>query len=160
MKYIYDGGEWMINFDRYAAYLESVRGQLPAHVYAFAADPNHFNLNSRSSLHDAWLEKLCVVEPATGSRSEVRAIEIHLRLLGPFHDRYINLVYTGVSMYDLGAPARPGEPRFTHTAHGDLLTHEVRFENDRLVHEILFERKVTFLIECSDIKHSEEPIAA
>lgn len=150
----------MIDFDRYAAYLESVRGQLPAHVYAFASDPNHFNLTSHSSLHDAWLETLCVIEPATGPRAEVRAIEIRLRLLGPFHDRYINLVYAGVSKYELDAPPRPGEPHFTHNAHGDLLTHEIRFENDRLIHEILFERGAIFLIECSDIKHSEEPIAA
>jgi hypothetical protein len=160
MKYIYDGKEGAIYFDRYASYLDSIRDQLPAHVYDFASNSNHFDLTSHSSLHDAWLESLCVVEPATGSRSEVRAIEIRLRLLGPFHDRYINLVYTGVSKYGLNAPSRPGEPRFTHTAHGNLLTHEVRFENGALVHELLFERDAAFLIECSDIRHSEEPIAA
>jgi hypothetical protein len=31
--------------------------------------------------------------------------------------------------------------------------------NGLLVHELLFERDSTFLIECSDIRHSEERIA-
>ncbi len=143
-----------IDFACYARYLESIRYQLPAHIYAFASDSRHFDLNSHSSLHDAWLETLTILETASGERSQIRQLEVQLCLLGPFHDLRIHLHYTGVTQYRFITP-----PRYDHPAHGDLLTHEVRLGHDGLlVHELLFERDATFLIECADFRHSEEPI--
>ena len=110
---------------RYRAYVDSIRDQLPAHVYAFASNMGHFDLTSHSSLHDAWLESLTVREAATGERNEIRRLEIHLCLLGPFHDRRIHLRYTGVARYRFDTPAKYGESRYEHTAHGDLFTHDV-----------------------------------
>jgi hypothetical protein len=148
-----------IDYPEYEKYLESIREKLPQHVYAFAANPDHFNLESRSSLHDAWLESVAVNEVATGKRSEIRQLEVRLSLLGPFHDRRIQLHYTGVAQYSLKAPPKYDQSRFQHTAHGDLFTHEIRLGlNGLIVHELLFERDATFLIECSDIRHSEELI--
>jgi hypothetical protein len=149
-----------IDFRRYAAYVASIRDRLAPHVYAFVSDPRHFDLTSHSSLHDAWLESLSVREAATGEHREIRRMEITLDLLGPFHDRRIHLRYMGVTSYRFAAPPRSGEPRFERTAHGDLITHEIRLGQDGLlVHELRFERDATFLIECSDIRHSEEIIA-
>jgi hypothetical protein len=102
-----------------------------------------------------------VNENASGERHEIRRLEVKISLLGPFHDRWINLNYTGVTRYTFDTPARYGDPRYEHTAHGDLFTHEIRLgQNGLFVHELLFERDATFLIECSDIRHSEELIAA
>jgi hypothetical protein len=149
-----------IDWTRYSAYVEAIRQKLPAHVYSFASDPRYFDLSSHSSLHDAWLESLSVREVSIGKRSESRRMEITISLLGPFHDRRIHLQYTGVTRYSFAAPPRYGEPRYHHTAHGDLFTHEVRLGPEGLfVHELLFERDATFLIECSDIRHSEERIS-
>src|SRR5262249_19569328 len=58
MEYILNAETDGIDFDRYSAYVESIRTRLPSHVYAFASNPCYFDLNSRSSLHDAWLEDL------------------------------------------------------------------------------------------------------
>lgn len=149
-----------IEYGKYKEYVESIREKLPEHIYAFAANPDYFNLKSHSSLHDAWLESLTVMETASGDRSQVRKLEIKISLLGSFHDRRIHLHYTGVARYSFDAPPRYGEPRYEHTAHGDLFTHEIRLGHQGLfIHEILFERDATFLIECSDIRHSEELIA-
>jgi hypothetical protein len=149
-----------INWTRYSRYVESIRDQLPSHVFAFASDSRHFDISSHSSLHDAWLESLTVREAASGERQEIRTMEVAISLLGPFHDRRIHLHYTGVTRYTFSAPPQYGEPRYEHTAHGDLLTHEVRLgQNGLLIHELLFEREATFLIECSDIRHSEERIS-
>jgi hypothetical protein len=158
MDYLYKKpGE--IDYPQYEKYLQSIRGKLPEHVYAFATNPDHFNLESHSSLHDAWLESVVVNEVATGERSEIRQLEIKLSLLGPFHDRRIHLHYTGVAQYSLQAPPRHDPPRYRHTAHGDLFTHEIRLgSNGLIIHELLFERDATFLIECCDIRHSEELI--
>lgn len=147
-----------IDFNRYARYVESIRDRLPAHIYAFASDQRFFNFTSHSSLHDAWLESLTVREAASGERDEIRRLEIEIILLGPFHDLRTRLLYTGVTHYSAFAPAKPEHPRYEHTAHGNLFTHEVRLgESGGLIHEIIFERDATILIECADIRHSEEP---
>lgn len=44
-----------INFDRYFSYIESIRGKLPSHVFAFASQAKYYDLESPTSLHDAWL---------------------------------------------------------------------------------------------------------
>lgn len=159
MEYIINSETEGIDWTRYSRYVESVRGRLPPHVLAFASDSRHFDLSSHSSLHDAWLESFTVRECASGTRREQRRMEIAISLLGPFHDRRIHLSYTGVARYTCSAPPRYGELRYAHVAHGDLFTHEIRLGHDGLlVHELLFERDATFLIECADIRHSEEMI--
>lgn len=133
---------------------------MPKHVYDFAADCGHFDLTSHSSLHDAWLESITIQENASGDRSQVRVSEITIRLLGPFHDRHIHLRYEGVTGYSSVMPARHGEPRYTHTAHGDLYTHEILVnERDLLTHKLLFERESTVFIECANITHRETPLS-
>ncbi len=159
MEHIINGHTEGIDFTRYAAYIESIRDKLPAHIYSFASDPRYFDLSSHSSLHDAWLESLIVREASSGQRHEIRRLEIALCFLGPFHDRHIHLNYTGVTRYTFTTPPRYDDPRYEHTAHGDLLTHEIRLGHEGLfIHELLLERDATFLIECSDIRHSEEKI--
>jgi len=149
-----------IDYGKYETYVQSIREKLPKHIYDFAANPNHFGPRSHSSLHDAWLESLVVNENASGARNEIRRLEVKISLLGPFHDRRIHLQYTGVTRYSFDTPARYDDPRYEHTAHGDLFTHEIRLgQNGLFIHELLFERDATFLIECSDIRHSEELIA-
>ena len=160
MEHILNPETGGIEFDRYAAYIAAIREKLPPHVYHFASDPAHFDLSSHSSLHDAWLESLTVREVASGERKEIRRMEVALCLLGSFHDRRIHLHYAGVTRYTFTSPPRHGEPRYEHTAHGDLFTHEIRLGHDGLlIHELLFERGTTLLIECSDIRHSEQSIA-
>jgi hypothetical protein len=159
MEYILNDEVEGIDYDSYRAYVESIRERLPPHVYAFALDSRHFDLESHSSLHDSWLESFTVQETASGERHEIRRLEIAIALLGPFHDLRIHLRYTGVTKYSFSAPPRYGHSRYDHTAHGDLFTHEIRLGHEGLlVHELLFERDATFLIECSDIRHSEELI--
>lgn len=146
-----------LDFKGYLRYVDSIQARLPAHVFAFASDPAHYDLQSRSSLHDAWLQSLSIAETAQGERQEVRRTEIRLSLLGPYHDRQIHLHYRGVEAYAFQNPSRHGEPRYTHTAHGDLLTHAVWVNSTGLlVHDIVFERGTTLRIECTDIQHVQE----
>ena len=159
MEHILNPETGGIDFTTYSAYVASIREALPPHVYAFASDSRHFDLSSHSSLHDAWLESLTVREAASGERQQIRRMEVSLSLLGPFHDLRIHLHYTGVTRYDFTAPPRYDEARYEHTAHGDLHTHEIRLGHEGLlIHELLFERGATLLIECADLRHSEEAI--
>ena len=156
MEHIINSQNDGIDFVKYAAYVESIRDRLPEHIYSFASDSRYFDLSSHSSLHDAWLESLTVREAATGPRSEIRKLEIHICLLGPFQDRRIHLRYIGVVRYGCNASAHEGD----QIAHGDLFAHEIRVsEGGTLIHELLFQR-ATLLIECGDIRHLEEMINA
>jgi hypothetical protein len=157
MEYILNDKVEGIDYSAYLKYLLTIRADLPEHIYDFASNSNHFDLSAASSLHDAWLESLIVREVASGSRNENRKLEVKLSLLGPHHDRLIHITYSGVERYSFNSPARPGEARYTHTAHGDLLTHEIRLgPHGHFLHEILFERGSTLLVEFSGFSHHEE----
>jgi hypothetical protein len=157
IEHLFTAEDGHLDFKGYLRYLASIQARLPMHVFAFASDPSHYDLHSRSSLHDAWLQSLTIGETAQGERQEVRRTEIRLLLLGPNHDRQIHLHYRGVEAYSFRSPARHGEPRYVHTAHGDLLTHAVWVNAAGLVvHDIVFERGTTLRIECTDIQHTQE----
>ena len=159
MDYIVNSETEGIDFTRYSRYIESIRDLLPSHIYAFASDSQYFDLSSPSTLHDAWLESFDVREIAIGKRQEIRRMEATVILLGAFHDRLIRLHYTGITRYSFQAPPQYGKARYEHTAHGDLITHEIRLGHEGLfIHELLFERGATFFVECADIQHSEQPI--
>ena len=99
-------------------------------------------------------------EPASGDRQEQRRIEIEIHLLGSDHDRRIWLTYQNVCSYALLTPAEFRLPPFG-VGHGDLLIHEVRLsEAGYVVHEILFSRGSTIVIECDDLVHNEALITA
>jgi hypothetical protein len=157
VEYILNTDTCGIDSRRYKQYVDSIRDALPEHVYAFASNEAYFNLASHSSLHDTWLEELTLKEISQTGRD--RVVQIHLSLLGPFHDRKIHLHYIDVSQYSLAAHPEYEEQRYQRVFHGDLITHGVRLGRDgRFVHELLFKSDATFLIECADIRHSEELI--
>jgi hypothetical protein len=142
----------------YRRYLESVRDAMPEEVHRFASDMRHYDRSSPQSLHDAWLDSLVVREQASGDRREIRRLAVDIDLVGPFHDRRIRLRYRGVQAYRFDTERAEGA-RWTHTAHGDLLMHEVRLgEGGNVVHELRFERRGTFLIECESFSHVQETL--
>lgn len=160
MEYIITPASNIIDFHSYQKYLLSIKDRLPAHVYTFASDEKYFDLRSPTSLHDAWLETCTIKESGTGNRNQIRMLEVHISLLGQFHDRRIHLSYRGVNSYSFknqhGGDSSVGKEK----NHGDLYTHEIRLSPDGLlIHELLFERG-TFLIEFEEFQHSEELVTA
>lgn len=150
MDYISSDGR-VIEFYPYLEYLESIKHKLAPHVFDFASNPEHYSLESHSSLHDAWLDYAKVIETATGDRMENRAVEIELRFLGPFHDRRIYLEYKDVSAYEFKVAN-------SNRGHGDLWTHELQIDNDgNLVHELAYIEGGSMKITCRDLHHREEP---
>ncbi|MGH8620042.1 MAG: hypothetical protein ACREUW_20310 [Burkholderiales bacterium] len=141
MRYILDESDGPIDFDRYLNYLQTIRDRLPAAVYRFASDSANFDLSSHCSLHDAWLEHFNITEPAEGARNELRRIDIKSSYLGPFHDKRILINYIDVIGYSIQTPSTFLGPPSYRTGHGDLITHEIRLDDDnRLEHELCFSR--------------------
>jgi hypothetical protein len=140
--------EVVIAFRDYRAYLESVRSFLSPSGYEFASAPWHYDHNDHKCPHDSWVESLLIREPSSGTRHEVREIEIAIRLLGAFHDGYLELSYPGVHSYSITGVT--GKPKI---GHGDWLADEVRLSNNNLVlHEILFSCGGRWTIESRDIQ--------
>jgi len=75
MKYVIPQGGGG-DYRPYARYLESVKHLMPAHLFAFAANSENFDLRSPNSLHDAWLEEWSIVEVVLPNERRKRLIEI------------------------------------------------------------------------------------
>jgi len=136
-------------FAKYSEYLDSIRNALPQFAYEFAVAPWHYNARDHRSPHDSWVESLTISEPATGSRHENRHLEIAVRLLGAYHDGYLELSYPEVQSYSFIGASHAAE----NAGHGDWLVDELRLSERGLVlHEILFRSGSRWLIEAKDIR--------
>ena len=137
----------------YWTYLSSVRAKMPPHLYSLAANPENHDLKSPNSLHDAWLERFELVELRR------RNLQINLCLLGPQHDRHINLSYKGVMNYGIHNPDKFIAPHTLDKGHGDLLVHEVTIIDEGLFsHELLFSKGTDIYIEFTDMEHQIQMI--
>jgi hypothetical protein len=117
-------------FRRYQEYLQSLRDVFPPSAYALATSDWYFNFKDHRCPHDAWLETLSLSEPSFGERSEKRSLCLNVRLLGAYHDGYIELHYPQVFRYALNVS--DGE-----RGHRDWRYDELRVSDQgHLVHEI------------------------
>ena len=142
----------------YQDYLRSIRDRLPAHVYDFATRHWRGDFDLRRDLHDSWVEELTIREPASGQRNESRELEIRVRLLGPYHDGRIEMMYSRVEYYRLETPTEFGFP-LVDPSHGDWLVDEVRLsERGHILHEIEFSSGSHWIIECHDLRYAWLPL--
>lgn len=119
-------------FQRYRDYLTASQSQFPPRAFDLARSDWYFDPRDHRSPHDAWLESLVISEPAAGSRQEVRRTSIRIRLLGAYHDGFIELVYPQVFSYQLGSPSCErglGDWRYDEfrAASGNRVIHEIEW---------------------------------
>lgn len=132
-------------FRRYRVYLEFVRSVFPPSAYALATSDWYFNFNDHRSPHDAWLETFDLREKSHGARHEKRSLSLCVRLLGAYHDGYIELRYSDVFAYRLWS-------NDSHRGNGDWLYDELRLsERGNLLHEIEWSSGGIWSIEASDV---------
>ena len=82
------------------------------------------------SPYDSWVQSITVSEPSSGERQEIRGIEIHVRLLGAYHDGIIEFTYQRVKRYSL-------EGMRDIAGHGDWLEDELKLrKNNSLLHKV------------------------
>jgi hypothetical protein len=146
-------------FDRYRAYLASVRGRFPRGALELATSDWYFNSSDRRSPHDAWLERVSISRLGSGDRGERREVTVAIRLLGANHDAYIEFHYRDVVRYriELGPGGASGG------GHRDWRYDEFRLgPTGGLVHEIEWwgrEATGTWLIEAADVEYRWQPLA-
>jgi hypothetical protein len=136
-------------FRRYRDYLRPLRNAFPPSAYALATSDWYFNFADHRCPHDAWLETLDLRELSSGERGEGRSLSLSLRLLGAYHDGYIELRYPRVLSYGLNV---------SHGQHGhcDWRYDELRVSDQGdLIHEIEWccaRATGVWVIEASDLE--------
>ena len=149
-------------YRRYQTYLASVRDRMPPGAYALATSEWYFSLTDRRAPHDAWLDALHIQEEsidATQAADQRRGVTITIRLLGAYHDAYLEFSYRDVSRYrlDFATPHHPANP-----GHRDWRFDEFRLAGEgRVEHEIEWwgpRPTSTWLIEAADVEHRYLPL--
>jgi hypothetical protein len=134
----------------YDRYLKRNRSRFPVGAYALATSDWYFGFDDHRAPHDAWLESAIFQEPASGARQEVRSLSLRLRLLGAYHDKYLEFFYPQVFAYTLTNPSAQG-------GHCDWRYDELRVtRSGRLIHEIEWAGppnvSARWVIEASDVQ--------
>jgi hypothetical protein len=134
------------SFERYRAYLRSAQAAFPPSAFQLAISDWYFDHRDHRSPHDSWIERVEFAEHARGERGEERSLSLKVRLLGAYHDGYIELEYPRVLSYAI-------ESVDTERGHGDWRYDEFRV-SDRgvLIHEVEFSSGGSgWVIEASDV---------
>lgn len=135
---------------KYRAYLEANKAAFPGKAFELARSEWYWDWHDHRCPHDAWLEKL-TIEEVDG------AVVICTRLLGAWHDGYIELTYSNVQSYKI---ERLGTG-ITVGPHGDWRYDEFRLsENGLLLHEIewaTLDDTAHWIIESADVEYSWQP---
>ena len=147
-----EGGEV---FRQYEKYLQSHRADFPPSAYALATSDWYFGNSDHRAPHDTWLETAEFREPTSGQRRENRQLSLTVRLLGAYHDGFIELHYPQVFAYALAS-------RDSAAGHCDWRYDELRLsETGHLIHEIEWHHAGPtgrWLIEASDVIHRWIPL--
>jgi hypothetical protein len=101
--------------------------------------------------HDSWVQAITISEPSSGDRHEHRGLQIHIQLLGAYHDGIIEFIYKGVKSYSLQGMSDVA-------GHGDWLEDDVQVKrHDYLTHAITFANG-KFEIEAEDADYKWTPL--
>ena len=141
----------------YPLYLQSVKDKLPQSSADFAGAVWHYDTTHHQCPHDSWVESIEILEVATGTRGQIRSVEVSVKLLGAFHDGNAIIRYIDVVKYQVQGNFLSGTK--PNAGHGDWLIDEVALSDNGLVsHEILLLHGSIF-IECRDIDYQWVPLA-
>jgi hypothetical protein len=150
MRFLTPTEDGTINFDKYFEYIRSIRSKLSPSAYAFSSNYDHYSLDSRRSLHDAWVRSIDIQEIGSGDRQQIRGVGIRLSLLGPYHDHLLTISYEDVTTYSFSA-GTASDP--LKNGHGDIHVHELLLlDTGYLQHELMFTARTSFMVVCRDLQ--------
>ena len=145
-------------YKQYNEYLESLRDKLPTAAFAFATASWHYDPQAPRCPHDAWLDQL-KIEEIVPDQAEIqqRHVDLYARLLGAYHNGYIELMYKRVQNYTLTKHMHKWIQGGINHGHWDWLIDEIRLSEQGLVlHEVVFDG-AHWLIECEDVEYTWLP---
>lgn len=146
---------------RYMEYLANSKASFPAPLYDVITAEWYYRWDDHRCPHDAWLESFEIRENKVHPDGKTRQIDISIKLLGAYHDGYIEYRYPKVRNYRLTQPSSdfydvPGG----NVTHGDWIADEFRIsDKGSIIHEIKWGRRSSWIIEASDVIYTWTPFA-
>ena len=114
----------------YREYLQANEKRFPPGAYALATSSWYFDFTDHRCPHDGWLEEMRLTEKTSPEEPRQRVAEMTVRLLGAYHDLYVEFTYPRVYRYELALT--DGE-----WGHRDWRYDELRLSDEgHLIHEI------------------------
>lgn len=149
-------GDPNLPFRRYREYVQRNRDRFPSAAYELISSGLLLDASDHRCPHDGWLEWAKFEEPSEGDRQEIRSLSLRVRLLGAYHDMYLELYYPRVFSYSMNNPT-------SHAGHFDWRYSEIRLsESGSLVHEIEWAgppgAEARWIIEASDVQLTTYPL--
>jgi hypothetical protein len=138
------------SYRRYQQYLHENQAKLAPGAFALGTAEWYQNPRDHRCPHDGWLESLLVSEHPAGAPNG-RVVAISIRLLGPYHDGYIEFSYPKVFAYTLETPS-------SGSGLGDWRYDEFRLSSGgHVIHEIEWSgfpgrQAARWIIEASEVK--------
>lgn len=151
-KHIYKDSRGVTCFDRYFAYLSTLRDRMSHEMFQFATDPERYEPQGTRTLHDAWLVHFSTSADHTNPTQVARTLSVSLELSS--HDLELTIHYEGVqelsgSLVPRKRPVRPA----------DLLVHEFSMQPNRLLrHVVEFDQDVWYETVFATFSYNERGI--
>lgn len=134
IKFAVQEDGYLLDSSAYPAYVQSIKAQLPLHIFEFMSAEWHYSPRDQRCLHDAKLQRMVLDEHDDG---EAFSCGLTLYLLGAYGNP-LELRYIGVTSYAL--QKRKTVWPAGQATHGDLLIDEMLLlEEGVFHHEIIFE---------------------
>jgi hypothetical protein len=142
-------------WEAYRAYLLANKASFPESAFELATSDRYYSFNDHRAPHDAWLEWAKFEEPSVGSRHEIRHLSLRVRLLGAYHDNFLEFFYLVVYAYEF-------RNNLAASGHADWRYDEFRLSPaGHVLHEIEWAGppgvEARWLIEASDVQLTTYP---
>jgi hypothetical protein len=140
---------------RYQQYLLQHREGFPQNAFSLATAEWYHDPNDHRCPHDGWLQSLFF--SASAAEPKKRPLTLQIRLLGAYHDAYVEFTYPQIFGYTLEGPSS--------AVLGDWLYDEFRITSkNHLVHEIEWAGSgnatgARWIIEADDVEFRWFPIS-
>lgn len=145
-SFIYEDDYGVVKFDRYFSYLKEVAHQMPPFLREFACDESRYELHSKSSLHDSWVESIFYENIFSEDSNLILDKSLRINFLLSDRRSRLSLEYKLVESFECCYL-----PNFWPMSAVDLLAHEVRIDEDRLYsHNFQFDRNVWLKVRFRD----------
>lgn len=150
-RFLDDEAESSRLWNEYHRLIKSREMRLPEGAYELASSDWYYTFSDHRAPHDAWLEWVKFEEPSHGKRNENRELSLRIKLLGAYHDLWLEFYYPKVYSYSMSHDATAG-------GQNDWLYDEFRISNrGNLLHEIEWDGGPyadggRWIIEASDVQ--------
>ena len=133
--------------------MKSLKHRVSEATYEFAASPWRFDASDSRCPHDSWLKDLIITSNPQEKIPENVSTRVFVRLLGAYHDGFIEITYEDVFDYSIS-------PLNMLLNKDDWLEDQIKLlDSGRVRNTINWASGKIWTIECSEIQYKWKPFS-